>query len=90
MLRIDDQLERVRGARYITTLGLSNGYWQVALAPEACKLTAFMTPFGMYHFKMMPFGHQGTPTTFQRLMDHVLRDVSDFSATYLDDVVVFS
>lgn len=44
----------------------------------------------MYQFRVMPFGLQGAPATFQRLMDHVLRDVSDFSAAYLDDVVIFS
>ncbi|XP_047219374.1 uncharacterized protein LOC124867136 [Girardinichthys multiradiatus] len=90
MPRVDDLLERVEGAKFITTLDLSKGYWQVALAPEARKLTAFRTPFGMYHFKVMPFGLQGAPASFQRLMNHVLREVSDFSAAYLDDVVVFS
>ncbi|KAK7934242.1 hypothetical protein WMY93_005138 [Mugilogobius chulae] len=90
MPRIDDLLEKVGGAAFITTLDLSKGYWQLALAPEAKELTAFRTPFGMYQFKVMPFGLQGAPATFQRLMDHVLRDVSDFSAAYLDDVVVYS
>lgn len=90
MPRIDDLLERVGRAQYITTLDLSKGYWQLALAPEARELTAFRTPFGMYQFRVMPFGLQGAPATFQRLMDHVLRDVGDFSAAYLDDVVIFS
>lgn len=90
MPRIDDLLERVGGATFITTLDLSKGYWQLALAPEAKELTAFRTPFGMYQFKVMPFGLQGAPATFLRLMDHILRDVSDFSAAYLDDVVVYS
>ncbi|TKS65328.1 Retrovirus-related Pol polyprotein from transposon 17.6 [Collichthys lucidus] len=90
MPRIDDLVERVGRAQYITTLDLSKGYWQVALAPEAREMTAFRTPFGMYQFKVMPFGLQGAPATFQRLMDHVLRDLSDFAAAYLDDVVIFS
>ncbi|KAK9537970.1 hypothetical protein VZT92_005538 [Zoarces viviparus] len=90
MPRIDDLVERVGRAKYITTLDLSKGYWQVALAPEARELTAFRTPFGMYHFKVMPFVLHGAPATFQRLMNHVLRDVSEFSAAYLDDVVIFS
>ncbi|XP_051794916.1 uncharacterized protein LOC127530951 [Acanthochromis polyacanthus] len=41
-------------------------------------------------FKAMPFGLQGAPATFQRLMDYVLRDVTDFAAAYLDDVIVYS
>lgn len=90
MPRLDDLLERVGRATYITTLDLNKGYWQVALAPEAKEMTAFKTPFGMYQFKVMPFGLQGAPATFQRLMNFVLRDLSDFSAPYLHDVVVYS
>ena len=90
MPRIDDLLEKVGQAKYIITLDLSKGYWQVALSLEARSLTAFRTPFGMYQFKVMLFRLQGAPGTFQRLMDHVLRDVSVFSAAYLDVVVVFS
>ena len=41
-------------------------------------------------FKVMPFGLQGAPATFQRLMDRVIASLSDFTATYLDDVIIFS
>uniref|UniRef100_A0A8C6VTB1 Gypsy retrotransposon integrase-like protein 1 n=1 Tax=Nothobranchius furzeri TaxID=105023 RepID=A0A8C6VTB1_NOTFU len=90
MPRIDELVERVGQAEYISTLDLSKGYWQVALVPEARELTAFRTPFGLYQFCVMPFGLQGAPATFQRLMDDVLREVSDYAAAYLDDVVIYS
>ena len=38
----------------------------------------------------MPFGLQGAPATFQRLMDKVLHGQEEFAAAYLDDVVIFS
>ena len=38
----------------------------------------------------MPFGLQGAPATFQRLMDGVIQGLGDFSAAYLDDLIVFS
>ncbi|KAL4007477.1 hypothetical protein ACER0C_001329 [Sarotherodon galilaeus] len=79
MPRIDELLERVGRSKFITTLDLSKGYWQLALAPEAKELTAFKTPFGLFQFRVMPFGLQGAPATFQ-----------DFAAAYLDDVVIFS
>lgn len=44
----------------------------------------------MYQFKVMPFDLQGAPATFQRFMNNVLGEVSDFSAAYLDDVVIFN
>lgn len=45
MPRMDDLLERVGSASYITTLNLCKRYWQLALAPEVKELTAFKTPF---------------------------------------------
>jgi len=38
----------------------------------------------------MPFGLSGAPATFQRLMDQVIRGLEDFSAAYIDDLVIFS
>ncbi|XP_056612851.1 protein NYNRIN-like [Triplophysa dalaica] len=46
MPRVDDLLDRLGKARYITTLDLTKGYWQVPLAPEAREKTAFSTPSG--------------------------------------------
>ena len=37
----------------------------------------------------MPFGLQGAPATFQRLMDRVVHGLV-FTAAYLDDLIVFS
>jgi hypothetical protein len=38
----------------------------------------------------MPFGLQGVPASFQRLMDTILAGVHEFAAAYLDDVVIYS
>ena len=52
--------------------------------------TAFTTPFGLYQFKTMPFGLQGAPATFQRMMDHLIQGLEGFTTAYLDDLVVYS
>ena len=90
MPRIDDMIDRLGGARYLSTLDLSRGYWQVPVEQNSRSLTAFTTPFGLYQFAVMPFGLQGAPATFQRMMDSLLKGVRDYAEAYLDDLVIFS
>ena len=54
-IQIDDILDQVGQARYITSLDLAKGYWQVPVAEDQPK-TAFITARGLYQFKRMPFG----------------------------------
>ena len=66
MPRVDDILDQVGQAKYITTFDLAKGYWQVPVAEEDRHKTAFITTKGLYQFKMIPFGLCGVPETFQR------------------------
>ena len=90
MPRIDEMLDKVGNAKYITTLDLAKGYWQVPMAREDKEKTAFSSPMGLYQFTVMPFGLSGAPATFQRLMDQTLRGLEEFVGVYLDDVVIHS
>ena len=90
MPRIDDLIDRLGGAKFITTLDLTRGYWQVPVSDADREKTAFATPFGLYQFRVMPFGLKGAPATFQRMMDRVLHGMGEFAAAYLDDIVIHS
>ncbi len=73
MLRVDELLDRLGTARIYSTLDLTKGYWQIPLSPLSKEKSAFATPFGLHQFVTLPFGLFGAPTTFQRLMDKILR-----------------
>ena len=90
MPRIDELIDCLGKAKYISTLDLARGYWQVPMAEESRHKTAFTTPYGLYQFRVMPFGLQGAPATFQHMMDTVVRGMESISAAYLDDLVIFS
>ena len=90
MPRMDDILDQVGQAKYITTLDLAKGYWQVPVASQDRHKTAFTTPRGLYQFKMMPFGLCGAPATFQRMMDQIIKGLYKFTNAYLDDLIIFS
>ncbi|XP_075697048.1 uncharacterized protein LOC142662718 [Rhinoderma darwinii] len=90
MPRIDDLLDRLASARFVTTLDLSKGYWQIPLTENARERSAFITPFGLFEFLGMPFGMKNAPATFQRLVDRLLEQCQDFACAYLDDIAIFS
>ena len=90
MPRIDAILDKVSSAKYISTIDLTRGYWQIPLEEDSRRKSAFITEFGLYEFKTMPFGLHGAPATFQRLMDRVLRGAEEISDAFLDDIAVFS
>ena len=90
MPRVDDLLETVGSAKFISTLDLSKGYWQILLDDEAKRKSAFVPPFGCFEFRVMPFGMQNSGATFTRLMREVLHGTENYPDTYIDDIVVYS
>ena len=90
MPRVDELLDKVGKATFVSTLDLARGYWQVPVAEKDRAKTAFITPNGLYQFCVMPFGLNGAPATFQRMMDIVIRGLESFTADYIDDIAIFS
>jgi hypothetical protein len=84
-------LDKLRRARYISTIDLKSGYWQVPVTEASKPITAFTVPSrGLYQFRVMPFGLHSAPATFQRLMDRVIgQELDPYCFAYLDDIVVF-
>ena len=60
------------------------------MAKDSQPRTAFTTPFGLYQFKVMPFGLQGAPACFQRMMDRLISGLDESAAAYIDDLIIFS
>lgn len=83
-------LDKLRDARYLSTLDIKSAYWQIPVAKESRPLTAFTVPNrGLFQFKRMPFGLHSAPSTWQRLIDQVLRvDLESKTFVYLDDVII--
>ncbi|KAL5506277.1 hypothetical protein EMCRGX_G007890 [Ephydatia muelleri] len=82
MPRVDELIDRLGTAKYISTLDLSRGYWQVPMSAESRKKTSFVTPFGQFEFNVMPFGLHGAPSTFQRMMDQVLQGLETCATSF--------
>ncbi|MCG8430404.1 MAG: reverse transcriptase, partial [Candidatus Omnitrophica bacterium] len=87
--KIDDLFARLKGAQIFSTLDLRSGYYHISLSKESQPKTAFVTPFGKWQFKQVPFGLAQAPAYFQQLMNKVVKKF-DFAEAYLDDIIIFS
>ncbi len=87
--RLEDCVDRVGSARYVTKLDLLKGYWQLSLTPRASEISAFVTSEHFLQYEVLAFGMRNAPATFQRLMQVVLSGVPNCDA-YLDDVIISS
>ena len=76
-------------ARYLTKMDLASGFWQVPLSETTKPLTAFSTRYGLYQFRVMPFGMVNAPGCFSRLMRTVLQGIDNVSC-FIDDILVHS
>ena len=90
MPRVEEVIEGIGRARFISKLDLSKGFYQVELTEEAKQKKAFTCHRGAFHFTRMPFGVKNAPACFQALMQRVLANVTEFATPYMDDVVIFS
>ena len=63
--RTDQMLEKVAKAKYISTLDLTKGYWQIPLNEHTIPKSAFVISQGLFEFTVMPFGMKTAPATFQ-------------------------
>ena len=87
--RIDDCIDRVGKAKYVTKFDLLKGFWQVPLTDRAREISAFVTPDGLFQYKVMPFGMKNSPATFQRMINKVTSGLDGCEA-YVDDVILCS
>ncbi|OWZ02367.1 Retroelement, partial [Phytophthora megakarya] len=89
--RVDETSEALHGSQRFSSLDLHAGYWQFGVFEPDKPKTAFTTRRGLFQFTGMPFGLCNAPSTFQRLMNCVLRGLAWVCClVYLDDVVIFT
>lgn len=83
-------LDRLRDARYLSSIDIKSAYWQIRLEENSKDKTAFTVPGkGLYRFCRMPFGLHNAAATFQRFIDNVLGAELETSVfCYLDDIII--
>ncbi|XP_013856350.1 uncharacterized protein LOC106512230 [Austrofundulus limnaeus] len=66
--RMEDCVDRVGNAKYVSKFDLLKGYYQVPLSARAQEVSSFITPFGLYSYTVMSFGLRNAPATFLKFL----------------------
>lgn len=86
---IIESLESLGGAKFFSSLDLTQGYMQVSLDERDQHKTAFRALGSLYEFTRLPFGLCNSPASFERLMTKVFGDLHLHSLVlFLDDILV--
>ncbi|XP_070167571.1 uncharacterized protein [Polyergus mexicanus] len=85
---VEHTLGQLKGAKYITKLDCVSGFWQVLLSENSKKLTTFITPYGRFCFRRLPFGISSAPEFFQKRVSQILEGLPGV-ANHTDDILVW-
>ncbi|XP_047224324.1 uncharacterized protein LOC124870013 [Girardinichthys multiradiatus] len=83
----EEMMTKLSGSTVFSSLDAASGFWQIPLDKESQRLTTFITPYGRYCFKRLPFGFTSAPEIFQRKMVETLEGLEEV-AVYMDDIIV--
>ncbi|UYV62759.1 K02A2.6-like [Cordylochernes scorpioides] len=85
---VEHTLAQLKGAKLFTKLDANSGFWQIPLSSESSALTTFITPFGRFRFKRLPFGISSAPEIFQKRMGQILEGLEG-TLCHMDDIMVY-
>lgn len=98
---LQDKLQSLKAGKrpikYYTTLDLSEAFHSLSLEPTARDKTTFLTEFGAFKFKKMPFGLSIAPSAFSHVitaLEHGLNEkdpeLTRRTLCYFDDIILAS
>ena len=90
--RIDDCIDNIGQAKYVTKFDLLKAFWQIPLTNREKEISAFATSDGVYQYKVMPFAMKNSPATFQHLVNSLIFNMAGCKVYYglNKDAIIFT
>lgn len=85
---VDETLAQLQEAKIFTKLDANSGFWQLQLTEKSSNYLTFITPFGRFRYKRLPFGICSAPEVYQRIMFEILGHKKGV-VVHMDDIVIF-
>ena len=88
---ISETLRALSQAKWFSKLDVVAAFHKMRMAEGDEAKTAFRTRYGLFEWRVCPFGLSGAPASFQRFINRVLRPfLDDFATAYIDDIMIYS
>ncbi|XP_019184570.1 PREDICTED: uncharacterized protein LOC109179515 [Ipomoea nil] len=89
--RTDQLVDETSGCELLSFMDAFKGYHQIFMAEEDEEKTAFVTPDGIYCYRVMAFGLKNSGATFTRMVAKIFKDLlGNIMEAYVDDMLVKS
>jgi hypothetical protein len=88
--RKDDIFDAMSRGRLFSSMDLLWGFYQVRLRERDIPYTAVATPDGLFEYLVTPMGLSSSPASFNRMIQHIFKDLGDVCQAYFDDLFVFT
>ena len=86
MATVENSLSQIRG-KYFSKIDTNSGFWQIPLEKSSWEYTNFLTPWGRFHYRKLPFGLTSAPEIFSKEMNRILKDEENV-IIHMDDVLI--